>query len=97
MSRYGCGTVDEILEDAQRKLTKLLGPNVTVVVSISLVHVPPHEEQIADQILTVEDAAAILRKAPSTIRDHMKMGNIRAHKRGNRWYTTRDALMDLRS
>ena len=73
------------------------GPNVSFEVSISLVQASAREKQTADHLLTVEDVADRLRLARGTVREHMRTGKIKAHKKGRRWYTTSQTLLDADS
>lgn len=86
--------LEALLEDTQRQVSELVGPSFIVVVSITCTGTTGVTPPVADTLLSVEEVAALLRKAPSTVRELMRGGEIPAHKKGNRWYTTSRALLE---
>lgn len=53
------------------------------------------EDRLGDY--TVEDAAGILNRAPSTIRSMIGDGRLRAYRFGREWRITAEAIRELRS
>jgi excisionase family DNA binding protein len=95
MSNTTRSPIEALLQNTQRQVSDLLGPSFTVVVSITCSGTSRPRTPAADTLLTVDDVADRLRLARSTVREHMRTGKIRAHKRGRRWYTTSQTLLDV--
>jgi excisionase family DNA binding protein len=49
---------------------------------------------MTDEVLTIEDAAELMKLAPKTIKKMMKEGTIPGRRIGRQWRTTKRALLD---
>ena len=51
-------------------------------------------EEELENLLTVEEAAKILRLKPNTLRIKIRAGQLKAYKFGKRWYIPRAAISE---
>ena len=51
-------------------------------------------ENNLENMLTVEEAAGLLRLKPNTLRIRIRAGKLRAFKFGKRWYIPREAIRE---
>ena len=90
--------IDPAFQQVTERLNELvrarLGPAWSARVVIEQTPVNP-PVQSGDDLLSAEQTAEMLGKAPSTVRTLMQTGEIPADKIGGTWYARRSALLDL--